>query len=329
MINEKKVATFRILEVLREYSNASHPLMQKDIISKLYQLYGVELERKTVANSIELLIDLGFDIIKVHKQGVYLCEREFNENEIKFLIDAVFSSKSIGGKQASALAKKLSGFLSMYDRRQYNYIHKSSEVWRSENNELFYTIDILNEAIDKGKKVAFVYKHYDKEGRLVPRREKEYVVNPYFMVNSQGKYYLVCSHAYFEEIANYRIEYISKIHILDEDSKPVKELKGCEKGIDIAEYVNSNVYMFGGNASIISAKIRIYQEYLVGIVKEWFGKSARIITENDQTYAVIKGNNLALFYWCLQYTEHLEVLEPADFRQSMKETLEGACKKYQ
>ena len=95
----KKLSILYILEVLREYSNETHPLTQEDIIKKIYSIYGMDGERKSIGANIDLLIDLGYDIIKL-KKGCYLGQREIEPSEVTFLIDAIFSSKSIDGENS-------------------------------------------------------------------------------------------------------------------------------------------------------------------------------------------------------------------------------------
>ena len=59
---DKKMATFYILEILKEYSDRNHLLKQKDIIDKLHNIYMVDIERKTIASTLEILSELGYDI---------------------------------------------------------------------------------------------------------------------------------------------------------------------------------------------------------------------------------------------------------------------------
>ena len=212
--SNKKMSLLCILKVLQEYSDENHPLTQAQIISKIVNNYGLELERKSIGANIESLIDFGFDIIKTDK-GCYLGQREFEPSEVSFLIDAVFSSRSIDSKRSRELAEKISKFLSVNERKKYKYICKSDEIIRTDNKQLFYTIDVLNEAIEKGKKVQFNYNrfYFDKELRE-KKNAKPYVINPYFLINNQGKYYLVCNYDYYDEIANYKVELISNIKIL-------------------------------------------------------------------------------------------------------------------
>ena len=118
MLQEKKIAIFYILEILKEYTDIDHPLTQAEIGQKLNMIYHIDLERKSIAANLQILSeDLNFDINKCQGGGYYLGERELDETEIKFLIDAIFSSKIIPGKEAHTLAKKLSNNLSKYKRK--------------------------------------------------------------------------------------------------------------------------------------------------------------------------------------------------------------------
>ena len=65
MIENKKSSIILILKVLEEYTDEDHLLTQQQIIDKISQLYNIDLERKSVSNSISLLIELGYDIISI------------------------------------------------------------------------------------------------------------------------------------------------------------------------------------------------------------------------------------------------------------------------
>lgn len=313
--NNKKLSPLCILEVLKESSDENHPLKQEQIIQKLYNRFGLELERKSVGATIDSLIDFGFDIVKT-KNGCYLDEREFEKSEISYLVDAVFSSKSIDSTHARKLSQKLSNFLSEYERRRYKYIYKSDQIVRTDQKQLFYTIDILNEAIENSKQVEFNYNrfYFDKE-KHEKKKQKRYIINPYFMINNQGRYYLVCNLDYFDDIANYKVELISNIKILDSPIKPVTKLKNCENGVDMAEYANQNIYMFHNKT--IDATLKILSGYSAEYVVEWFGKNARFYMKDEVLYADVKVNEQALIYWCLQYGETIKLISPKETREEV------------
>ena len=144
-----------------------------------------------------------------------------------------------------------------------------------------------------------------------------YVINPYFLVNNQGRYYLVCNLNKYNEIANYKLDLISNIKILDTPIKPITKLKNCENGVDMVKYANENIYMFHNKT--INATLRIEKEYATDYVAEWFGKNARFYTQNNEIYADVVANEQALIYWCLQYGESIELLNPIDTRKLIAE----------
>ncbi|MBE5738955.1 MAG: WYL domain-containing protein [Clostridiales bacterium] len=327
--SNKKLYIMYILKVLREESDEKHPLRQLDIINKVKSRYNVDnIDRKTIARTIDSLIDMGVDIVKLEGGGCYLADRELEPSEITFLIDAIFSSRALNCKQAKDLSDKLSKLLSVHQRNRFKYVHKSDEVVRTDNKQLFLNIDMISEAIEKGKQISFNYtRHYFDKNKNAEQEEKEYIINPYFMVNNQGKYYLVCNYDYYNDVANYKIEQIRNVKILDTDIKPITKLKDCENGLDKAKFINENIYMF--NNQTVSAVIKVGDEYAVNYIVDWFGKDARLYSKDGDILASVRVNEQALIYWCLQYGESVELVSPETTREKIKDIVKILYKKYQ
>ncbi len=329
MIENKKASILLILKVLQEYSDEDHFLTQQDIIDKVDELYGIELERKSVAFSISLLQELDYDINKSPKGGYALLSRDFDNSEIRFITDALFSSKSINGKQATELANKLNSCLSKYQRKDYGFIHKSSELSRTDNKEVFYTLEIIEEAKRKGKRVSFQYLAFDENGKPVIKKDGyRYIVSPYYSVNSNGRYYLICNYREkYRAIQWFRIDFIVNIKIEEEwPIKPIELLEGM-KDFDISKYLNDNIYLLAGD--VINATIEIEDPNSVVFVKDWFGKNARIYRKDDKLYADIKSNESALFYWYMQYSETTTIIKPQSIIDRVKAEAERIIKKYE
>lgn len=317
-----------ILKVLEEYSDEEHFLTQQNIIDKVYQEYGIELERKSVAFSIELLQELDYDINKPPRGGYALLSRSFDNSEIRFISDALFSSKSISGKQAAELANKLNSCLSKYQRKDYGFIHKSSELSRTDNKEVFYTLEIIEEAKRKGKRVSFQYLTFDESGKPVIKKDGyRYIVSPYYSANSNGRYYLICNYREkYRAIQWFRIDLIMNIKIEEEwPIKPIESLEGM-KNFDISKYLNDNIYLLAGD--VINATIEIEDPNSVVFVKDWFGKNSRIYRKDDKLYADIKSNESALFYWYMQYSETMTIIKPQSLIDRVKAEAERIVNKY-
>lgn len=329
MIENKKASILMILKVLEEYSDEEHFLTQQNIIDKVYQEYGIELERKSVAFSIELLQEFDYDINKSPRGGYALLSRSFDNSEIRFITDALFSSKSISGKQAAELANKLNSCLSKYQRKDYGFIYKSSELSRTDNKEVFYTLETIEEAKRKGKRVSFQYLTFDENGKPVIRKDGyRYIVSPYYSVNSNGRYYLICNYREkYRAIQWFRIDLIVNIKIEEEwPIKPIESLEGM-KDFDISKYLNDNIYLLAGD--VINATIEIEDPNSVVFVKDWFGKNSMIYRKNDKLYADIKSNESALFYWYMQYSETMTIIKPQSLIDRVKAEAERISKKYE
>ena len=76
MNSDKKSSLLYVLKILRRYTDKNHMLTYGDIARKLREEYNSDLERKTIARNIEILMDNGFDIVKNGNNGVYLGTRE-------------------------------------------------------------------------------------------------------------------------------------------------------------------------------------------------------------------------------------------------------------
>lgn len=326
MVSEKKSSLLYVLRILEEWTDDKHLMTYAMIIDKLYAAYGIEIERKTVANNIDVLIEHGFDIVKCGKNGLYLGERDYEDGELLFLIDAIYSSKSMPTSYAKDLVSRLTKRSSKFKRKRFNHLEKIDDEKNTDNKQVFYTIEILNDAIEKKKKVEFQYAAYNANKELKLKGDgKVYKISPYFMVNNRGKYYLVCNYDKYNDIANYKIDCISNIKILEEDIKPIESVEGG-KNFSIKDYIKEHIYMMTGKT--IDAKIKIEDESKVNDFIDWFGKDVFFKKENDYVLARFKVNEESLIYWSLQYGKHVEVLEPIETREKIKLALLNMLEKY-
>lgn len=330
MIQNKKSSILLVLKILEEYTDDNHYLTQPQIATKISQLYGIDLERKAIGSSLQLLEELDYDIVKGPKGGFALLSRTFDPSEASFLIDAIFSSKSINGKEAKRMAEEVSSCFSKYQRKDYSYIYKSNEINRSTNKTALYNVSIINEAISKGKRVGFQYLTYDKNGNEIYRNDGyEYIVSPYYLINNYGRYYLLCNYREkYRPLQLFRIDKMANIVIKDDwPIKQLKDLKDGPKDFSIAKYLNEHVYLF--NEEVIDAKIILDGEWAIEIVKDWFGDNAKIHFKDEKIIATIKGDEKALYYWIMQYSDCVTVLSPLSLVERIKKGLIDATRRYQ
>lgn len=329
MIENKKASILLILNVLKEYSDEDHFLTQQDIIDKINQLYGIELERKSIAFSIHLLQELDYDVNKSPKGGYALFSRTLDSSEIRFITDSLFSNKSISKKQALDLSKKVSSCLSKYQRKEYTYIYKSGDIKTIENKDLFYTLELIEEAKRRGKRISFEYLSFDENGKPYTKMDGfRYIVSPYYSINSNSRYFLMCNYREkYRPIQLFRIDYMVNPKIEESwDNKPLESLEGM-KDFNINKYLKDTVYLLEGD--VITASFKLENESAIQYVVDWFGNNARLYKRNGNQYATITCNENALFYWCMQYSESITVLSPQSLIKRIKDEAERMVKKYE
>lgn len=338
----KKMAIFYILEILKKYTDSEHTLTQKQIQDKLKSEYCMVLDRKAVKRNLTDLIDLGFDVeyserTRKKKKGEeeivptdWYINREFTDAELRLLIDSVLFSKYIPYSQCKELIKKLEAQSNNYFSAKVRHI-RNLPVSMPSNKELFYTIEVLDEAIENGKQVSFKYTDFDLKLNRTPRKghdgnDAEYIINPYQMVATNGRYYLICNLDKYDNVSNYRVDRITNIKLLDTSVKPKKKVSGSENGLDLPRHMAEHIYMYCGKS--IAVKFRADKAIINDIV-DWFGTSVKFSGETEKTVDVsVTVNENAMFNWALQYGCHVEVLEPKSMREEIAMAVKDINEKY-
>lgn len=306
----KKESILYVLKILEKYSDKNNYLTQQQIIEYIYKDFNLELERKSIASSLKCLINLDYDIVKGDRGGFALLSRIFDDSESYYLIDAIYSSHNISKENANALLSKLIANSSIEMQNKALKLYKNTDIFRTDNKQIFLNIEILNEAIETKKKVSFCYLGCNEEGKKAPKfNGYRYKLSPYYLINNFGKYYVIGNYnTKYSPIATYRIDYIIDMKIEEEDLVPITLFKDELKNFSIDKYINDHIYLFGGN--VIDCVLEIKKPESIIYVLDWFGDKADIIKKEDHFEAVIKCDEIALFYWIMQYGEEVRVKSP-------------------
>ena len=317
-LQDKKALNMLILEILEQYTDSDHPLTQMEIVDLLEKNYGVPCTRQTVKNNLMLLGEMGYEISM--EGGICLMSRQFENAELRMLIDSVLFSRTLSGKQAKRLIEKLTGLGNKYFRAKVKHVCHLPKLIHSDNKQVLLNLDVLNDAIEQERKVRFTYNSYGKDFQLHPRRKEPYIVNPYQMVANQGRYYLLCSYDTSNRLSHYRLDYMTKLEMLDEKVKPMDQMEDFVQGYSLPKHMAEHIYMFSSPS--VQVKMRV-SEYKMGALIDWFGKEFRIVQEESGKLIVsVACNKLAMRYWALQYGEYAEILEPESLRDDIRDAVD-------
>ena len=341
-IPPKKLLIIHILDILKRYSDEDHRLSQKDILEILENEYSMKADRKAIKRNLMNLIDCGYPIeysesIRRKKDGEeeilytdWFLLREFSNAELRLLIDSLLFSKHIPYTQCKMLIHKIQGLSNVYFSTKLKHIRNLPEDMPA-NKQLFLTIEVLDEAISQKRQVAFMYNAYGTDKKLHPRCAEDgsvrvYIVNPYQIVATNGRYYLICNYDKYDAVSNYRLDRISDIRLLDAPAKPMKKVKGLGHGLDLPKHMAEHIYMFAGES--VAVKFRS-ASHLAGEIIDWFGQGTRFSNDTGGMVDVrVTVNAQAFVYWALQYGQYVEVMEPVDLREEVKRAITEMARQY-
>ena len=301
----KKLLILDILDVLRRYSDQNHRLSQKDIAELLEKEFGMKADRKSIRRNLLDLMDCGYEIEyretvrqvtnartgKTEESSTwtdFYLVRDFTDGELRLLIDSLLFSRNVPQAQSRELMRKLELLSSRYFQSRVRHITSAQDP-APRNKQLFYTIEILDEAISRGRQVEFTYLEYGTDKLQHKRCRSDgsvriYRINPYQMVAREGWYYLICNNDRYETVANYRIDRIADIRMLDTPVKPFEALEGTRNsGLDLARYMAENVYMYSGENVTATFRIR---RGMVSDVIDLFGLDVVFLNETETTVDV-------------------------------------------
>ena len=160
---------------------------------------------------------------------------------------------------------------------------------------------------------------------LKPRREgRRYRVSPWALNWKDDNYYLVAYDDEEEKIKHFRVDKMSRITELENESR-----KGVEafQEFDVAEYTNRTFGMFGGEEQTVTLQL---PEEMIGIILDRFGKtiSVRRIREGIVSVRVKAAVSRQFYGWLTGLGENVQILSPDQVRKGYVDYVEQIIKKY-
>ncbi len=326
----KKLALLRVLHILEYYSDEGHPLTQEDIAKYLEKDYGIILERKAVARQLSLLKE-AYDypnspitIISEKRKGTYIEQRAFEDAELRMLIDGVLSSRYITASHSKRLIDKLCALSNKYFRAHVKNVYSVNDWSKTDNYDLFYNIELIDEAIEKGKRISFDYNKYRADKTM--KKTANHTVSPYQLILHNQRYYLMSYNHRFSEIRYYRLDHITNMQIEKEGITPLRSLSGYENGIDYKQLSSALPYMF----SDAIERVEFLTDYrMIDQVIDWFGTGVKIENEGGMYKVSVNVSLQAMEYWAMQYLNAVEIISPLSLREKLKENLRKGLDKYE
>lgn len=324
-----KIRLLRVMDILRE-TDEDHPYTANQIVHQL-ELYGINAERKAVLRDIVALQDYGFDILlhDDNKLGYYLAHREFEDWELKILMDAAAGANFLTIENCRKLSEKISNLASTDGRKTLRSVTPLSSQIKNGDTTTKNSIDLLLTAIRKKKQVGFQYVYTGSDLKKHLRFEgHEYPVSPYVLIWRQDKYFLVGSYGKYNQLSYYRLDRIRNLRVTDVPIVPPESFLGPNPELRIQEFVDHNLFNFSGD--VVHLRLLVDAK-MTDLLLDTFGTNFKIEKETEGKLIVrtTVSSGWGLMAWLLQHGDCAQILEPKNVREEFIQFLDSVRKEYQ
>ena len=310
-----KVVKPRLLvlsKMFYELTDEAHPMSTFEIIDYLAE-HGMPANNKTLRSDLKLLKDMDIDIVTVpgRPNKYFLGARLFEMPEIKLLMDAVASSRFITKSKSKELNQKLSSLVSKNQKNQLNrHMYTTGRV-KPGNENIFYYVDLINNAIELKRKISFRIIEFDGRKKKVLRNDGEvYVISPYAMYWNDDYYYVVGWSDKREKMVANRIDRMDDPQILDE--KAIKK----PKGFRVTDYSHKVFEMFDGEE--VRVKLECRNDLMKYVIDRFGMKFETEPATSETTYCYVDVCLSPTFYgWVFGFGGDIKILEPDDAVEEM------------
>lgn len=325
----QKTRILAVYEILKRMSDEEHPVNTNFIIDELAAM-GCTCERKTIYADIEALNLFGIEVLHAEfpQKGYFLCDRSFEVSEVSLLIDAVLSADFITPKKTAKLIDKLRSFLSIYQEKENTNKTFIDNTNKCDNEEIYYSIDIIQKAINNRHKISLIYyKYVLKSGHFIETSSKEMKVSPYALIWEDDHYYLVCNNEKYDNLMHLRLDKIKKVNEISESWRHFSEVSEYKEEFNRLDYIQKTFNMFSGVKETVTLKCNIK---ILNQVVDKFGSDI-FVRSSDENHLIFDSKvyiSEGFMGWLLSFGKEIEVIKPESLREKMREDLNLIVQKY-
>ncbi|MDD6981091.1 MAG: WYL domain-containing protein [Clostridia bacterium] len=319
----KKLSILYILEVLRRYSDAEHPMTMEAIIRRVAEDYDLSLERKSVAACVHALEWMGYEILSVPRRGVYFLPA-FTDGELRLIADSILFARHISASETRDILAKISSLGGCRVQRDIGSVAVGEPLYHTPAKYVLFGVETLSEAIRNKRRVSFIVSEYGLDKALHPVSGATLTVSPHQLVMSGGFYYLVATPDGAAAPTHYRVDKIG--HITMTDAPAIVLPASSDPLRSVRDYLAFHPHM--GEGRICHVKARIDRS-LVGEVVDTFGTTFRVLEEGEYTATLlISSTEDDMFRFAMEQSGRMTVLEPASLRRRIRLAADDLLRRY-
>ena len=318
----KKLKLLYIAQFLLERTDEGHTATVKDIIAYLEGL-GISAERKAIYDDLALLEEFGMDIVrtKTKTSNFYLGSREFQLPELKMLVDVVQASPFLTQKKSMELIGKLEHLASRHQAMQLRrQVYVMNRI-KSPNEQLYYHIDAISQAINTGRQITFLYFDWGLDGTRAYRHGgTRYAVNPVALCVE--RYYYLVAYDEARGYVHYRVDRMSEVAMSQQPRVRLPE------NFDLAQYVRGIFDMYHGERTTVTLEL---DRSLLNVAMDRFGQDAHLRAGPEEGTVVLSAPvevSPTFLSWVMGFGKKMRILSPPQAREALADLCREVLEQY-
>ncbi len=320
---ETKPKILYLQKILLERTDEEHPLSTNQLIEILKTEYGISAHRTTISKDIAALREFGMDIITIRSRQCkyFVGSRTFELPELKLLIDAVESSKFITKKKSDTLIEKIHTLTSAEQVSKLKRNNCSTEYIKPDNEQIYFIVDAINDAINSGKQIAFQYYDYTADKQKVLKNDGEvYRLSPYHLLWSGDYYYVLGYSEKRYKVVTFRVDRIATVpEILPDNVIPKPE------GFYLPEFIKEVFFMFDG--PIVDVELRCNNGLMKTMIDR-FGEDVATAPYDEDSFRLTAevAAGPTFYGWVFSFAGGVQILSPESMKKEYRRRIRRAMK---
>ena len=183
------------------------------------------------------------------------------------------------------------------------------------NENIYYNVDLLHEAINQGKQIRFHYGQWNVKKQIELRRGGAwYQASPWCLMWDDENYYLVAYDSEDEKIKHYRVDKMLNLSI----TSLAREGKTQFRQFDAAQYTKQMFGMFGGDVMRVTLEGR---NDMVGVLIDRFGKDITVLPKDKESFIahIEVAASRHFLGWIIALGDGIRITGPESLVRQMKE----------
>ena len=325
--NKQKIKLIKLYELLRKETDEDHPISRMQLCKRLNEM-GISSNVRTLSLDIEVLTDNGFEImsfLKDKEKFYYVPEHEFTIPEIKILIDALQAASFVTEKKTAELVEKVAALGGSHKAELLKGNMIRFNTRKHTNEAVLYTVDGIEDAIIRRKKIMFHYFHLNEKAEreyvTTPTgKRKRYSVEPVALVFNEDNYYLMAYNSkYPGRTASYRIDRIDRLEVVEESVLSDEAIATIDS---VTEFAGQAFKMFSGEQKTVTLR---FDRSLIDPVFDKFGESTLMRKVDDTTCEATVQIRVSptFFGWLAQFGGKIRIMAPEQVKEMYNKHTDG------